>query len=414
MELNTVDQGDPHFMTRANASPFFLSSRAPTTSPQPWELHDVDFLLPGPVAGSARTYFQDSSRKHCPSLHEYELGYSPELDDTMRPLTFRSGAYWQDVALSEPATSEFSTYFADDVFSDKLSAVLKSQSSKSSHGTLVPPAQLRVHTTACTFEDLRTGRVASTLLKDEPSVVSPVTVEKKVLVTDSDLRLYSAGNMRALNGRKAAANNSPPLKHHTKRSKVMSPATPSPPSRQALAHRQSIKRRASLEGGIDDHTVRALKRTKSLGQSAWCASALDPRWYRGRPEGFHGMQPRLLSPIHSSTSLGYSGANIYRLVQHQVGVQQPLKQPQYQAPKRKIGIYSPVERRERLKRFHEKRKLRVYHKRIKYDCRKRLANSCPRIKGRFVRKSEFLQAKDSDNSSPTASEAASSTEDCQL
>ncbi|OWZ23542.1 hypothetical protein PHMEG_0001568 [Phytophthora megakarya] len=79
-------------------------------------------------------------------------------------------------------------------------------------------------------------------------------------------------------------------------------------------------------------------------------------------------------------------------------------------PTRKIGIYSPAERRERLKRFHEKRKLRVYHKRIKYDCRKRLANSCPRIKGRFVRKSEYLQTK-SDTPSPATSESTSSTEE---
>ncbi|EEY63771.1 uncharacterized protein PITG_02257 [Phytophthora infestans T30-4] len=97
-------------------------------------------------------------------------------------------------------------------------------------------------------------------------------------------------------------------------------------------------------------------------------------------------------------------------------VQVPLSQQfqaQYQAPKRKIGIYSPAERRERLKRFHEKRKLRVYHKRVKYDCRKRLANSCPRVKGRFVRKTEFLQAKESSStSSPATSESTSSTEDC--
>ncbi|EGZ30268.1 hypothetical protein PHYSODRAFT_385425, partial [Phytophthora sojae] len=80
-------------------------------------------------------------------------------------------------------------------------------------------------------------------------------------------------------------------------------------------------------------------------------------------------------------------------------------------PKRKIGIYSPAERRERLKRFHEKRKLRVFHKRIKYDCRKRLANSCPRIKGRFVRKSEYLRATSGDAASPETSETASSSDD---
>lgn len=69
--------------------------------------------------------------------------------------------------------------------------------------------------------------------------------------------------------------------------------------------------------------------------------------------------------------------------------------PFTQSQPRQIGIYSPQERRERIKRFLEKRKQRVFHKRIKYDCRKRLANACPRIKGRFVRRDEYLAAVES-------------------
>ncbi|KAL3666025.1 hypothetical protein V7S43_008818 [Phytophthora oleae] len=52
---------------------------------------------------------------------------------------------------------------------------------------------------------------------------------------------------------------------------------------------------------------------------------------------------------------------------------------------KKIGAYSPAARKLRLQKFHEKRKNRTWKKSIKYDCRKKLADDRPRIKGRFVR-----------------------------
>lgn len=52
---------------------------------------------------------------------------------------------------------------------------------------------------------------------------------------------------------------------------------------------------------------------------------------------------------------------------------------------KKIGSYSPAARKLRLQKFHEKRKNRTWKKSIKYDCRKKLADDRPRIKGRFVR-----------------------------
>jgi hypothetical protein len=55
----------------------------------------------------------------------------------------------------------------------------------------------------------------------------------------------------------------------------------------------------------------------------------------------------------------------------------------------RIGIYLPEARRARIARFHAKRSNRVWRKRIKYDCRKKLADSRPRIKGRFVKRSDM-------------------------
>jgi len=55
----------------------------------------------------------------------------------------------------------------------------------------------------------------------------------------------------------------------------------------------------------------------------------------------------------------------------------------------RIGIYLPEARRARIARFHAKRAKRIWRKRIKYDCRKKLADSRPRIKGRFVKRSDM-------------------------
>jgi CCT motif len=54
----------------------------------------------------------------------------------------------------------------------------------------------------------------------------------------------------------------------------------------------------------------------------------------------------------------------------------------------RIGIYLPEDRIARIARFHAKRSNRIWRKRIKYDCRKKLADSRPRIKGRFVKRTD--------------------------
>ncbi|KAL8129863.1 hypothetical protein V2J09_019018 [Rumex salicifolius] len=47
--------------------------------------------------------------------------------------------------------------------------------------------------------------------------------------------------------------------------------------------------------------------------------------------------------------------------------------------------YNPQEKKERIDRYRYKRNQRNFHKKIQYTCRKTLADSRPRVKGRFVR-----------------------------
>eukprot|EP01035_Chromulina_nebulosa_P017632 gene17632-23209_t len=60
----------------------------------------------------------------------------------------------------------------------------------------------------------------------------------------------------------------------------------------------------------------------------------------------------------------------------------------------KVGAYTKQERQERIQRFRTKKMNRIWKKQIKYDCRKRLADTRPRVKGRFVSRAspELLNA----------------------
>lgn len=71
---------------------------------------------------------------------------------------------------------------------------------------------------------------------------------------------------------------------------------------------------------------------------------------------------------------------------------------QIESQKKFIGIYSPESRKKRVQRyvkwreidcrFFEKRKQRVWTKKVKYDVRKNFADSRLRVKGRFVKKED--------------------------
>ncbi|CAN4119978.1 unnamed protein product [Withania somnifera] len=55
----------------------------------------------------------------------------------------------------------------------------------------------------------------------------------------------------------------------------------------------------------------------------------------------------------------------------------------------KASKYSPQEKKERIERYRSKRNQRNFNKKIKYECRKTLADNRPRIRGRFARNNEI-------------------------
>ncbi|XP_073301076.1 uncharacterized protein [Primulina huaijiensis] len=59
--------------------------------------------------------------------------------------------------------------------------------------------------------------------------------------------------------------------------------------------------------------------------------------------------------------------------------------------------YSPEEKKERIERYRSKKNLRNFNKKIKYECRKTLADSRPRIRGRFARNDELEKTTQEDH-----------------
>mmetsp|Transcript_22673 Transcript_22673/g.56145 ORF Transcript_22673/g.56145 Transcript_22673/m.56145 type:complete len:488 (+) Transcript_22673:226-1689(+) len=75
----------------------------------------------------------------------------------------------------------------------------------------------------------------------------------------------------------------------------------------------------------------------------------------------------------------------------------------------RIGIYTPAERAAIIARFQSKRTRRVWNKKIRYNCRKNLADRRLRVKGRFVKRSAVTEttAKETPKIVPATTDDAS-------
>mmetsp|Transcript_12045 Transcript_12045/g.30925 ORF Transcript_12045/g.30925 Transcript_12045/m.30925 type:complete len:415 (+) Transcript_12045:158-1402(+) len=89
-----------------------------------------------------------------------------------------------------------------------------------------------------------------------------------------------------------------------------------------------------------------------------------------------------------------------RRVQSAVELRRPSDDPSEPAPSflqeetaddgtMRVGKLTPEERRQKILRYRQKRHERNFKKKIKYTCRKTLADSRPRVRGRFARNDEL-------------------------
>ncbi|AQK99539.1 CCT motif family protein [Zea mays] len=85
----------------------------------------------------------------------------------------------------------------------------------------------------------------------------------------------------------------------------------------------------------------------------------------GDLQGMNGSSPP--RPVLSADACGHEGGGTFS---------------------QKVVRYSAVERKERIERYRVKRHQRNFNKKITYACRKTLADSRPRVKGRFARNGE--------------------------
>lgn len=477
LELEEVDCiQDQQLLQKANVSPFFTGARPPYTM-----LSELDFspqaisrATDNFVGASKTTSFHSvpplsldcTSFSTCPSYSNSSLssgGFEP------KPLSRVSS--WQELNFAgqdqSPGRLHGSSAPAEEYGGSRTDSLLSPLYEYHRNETLGCLPSL--------YDDEHSGRgkpcgyryenpemfeyhnVHISPFKDELNILEPATPSKRVIVTDSDLRLFApnatlANNTRSQhefwesNNHSYLVTSAPVFRsletprfrrekmfpQHNENSFLVPKSassgcsstnhqvTPFPAESLSLATNEPKRHNAFKKQSPLPDAHRTVKTKRASKEALFCTlpnqspmTELTKKYSRGSDitQSF-SERPQLcrlpgLQQSHMQTSgLADFGALPGSQIWHrersaQFSPQQsgyygqfpgfaiPSLQPSRVLYKRKIGAYSPEARQERIKRFHQKRKERVFHKRIKYDCRKRLANACPRIKGRFVKQQDF-------------------------
>lgn len=146
------------------------------------------------------------------------------------------------------------------------------------------------------------------------------------------------------------------------------------------------------DGGMDPHGLsEAVSSTDHVAydpqQVPSNKSNVEPNYFNMMPlpqqqsDGSHGghMMPQGMTMDPATGQMHGMPMQLLRPMMPGMGMMQPQDDSMV-----RVGAYTKEERQIRIAKFRAKKNRRVWKKQIKYDCRKKLADNRPRIKGRFV------------------------------
>ncbi|KAE9616641.1 hypothetical protein Lal_00034734 [Lupinus albus] len=136
--------------------------------------------------------------------------------------------------------------------------------------------------------------------------------------------------------------------------------------------------------------------TQRLMQRSVSSHSLQKTNNNGPHNAFSAFFAELLESSHHDGPVRrvYSTGDLHRIngMQHYHHSDSPLSSESSMIIEgmNRASPYSPEEKKARIERYKTKRNQRNFNKKIKYACRKTLADSRPRIRGRFARNDEIV------------------------
>lgn len=178
-----------------------------------------------------------------------------------------------------------------------------------------------------------------------------------------------------------------PLKGH---SSVKSPPIPTKVAGKGTSASVKHKAPVSKSTTAEQNNLKRLKASESLKTHPRTSN----EQFNGDPTLINTslIPGAILGQVGQHRPLTQSGPNLTRFdpvsmhLIDQAGLMPPVHPLDASCPR--IGAYTKEERQVIIAKFRAKKMRRVWRKQIKYDCRKRLADTRPRVKGRFVSRKE--------------------------